>query len=55
MNLPKGCAFASRCDQAMKICLTEVPEEIRINDKHIASCWMNVKKVYDEAKEEETK
>ena len=53
LNLPAGCAFASRCDCAMKICLTEHPEEIRINDQHIAACWMNVKKVYDEAKEGE--
>ena len=53
LNLPAGCAFASRCDCAMKICLTEHPEEIRMNDKHIAACWMNVKKVYDEAKEGE--
>ena len=43
LNLPKGCAFASRCDQAMKICLTDQPEEIEINPNHRAACWMNVK------------
>ena len=53
-NLPKGCAFASRCDHCMKICLTEQPEEVRVNDSHIASCWMNVKQVYDEAQKEGT-
>lgn len=53
-NLPKGCAFASRCDRCMKICLTEQPEEVRVNDSHIASCWMNVKQVYDEALKEGT-
>ena len=53
-NLPKGCAFASRCDRCMKICLTEQPEEVRVNDFHIASCWMNVKQVYDEAQKEGT-
>ena len=53
-NLPKGCAFASRCDRCMKICLTEQPEEVRVNDSHIASCWMNVKQVYDEAQKEGT-
>ena len=53
-NLPKGCAFASRCDRCMKICLTEPPEEVRVNDSHIASCWMNVKQVYDEAQKEGT-
>ena len=53
-NLPKGCAFASRCDRCMKICLTEQPEEVRVNDSPIASCWMNVKQVYDEAQKEGT-
>ena len=48
-NMPKGCAFASRCDNCMKICLNELPDELDINDFHKASCWMNVKQVYDEA------
>ncbi len=51
-NMPKGCAFASRCDHCMKICLEQLPEEVRVNDSHIASCWMNVKQVYDEAAKE---
>ena len=51
-NMPKGCAFASRCDRCMKICLTELPEEVSVNDSHKASCWMNVKQVYDEAAKE---
>ena len=49
-NMPKGCAFASRCDNCMKICLNELPEELEINEFHKAACWMNVKRVYDEAK-----
>ena len=53
-NLPAGCAFASRCDHCMKICLTDQPEEVRVNDSHIASCWMNVKQVHDEAQKEGT-
>lgn len=48
LNMPKGCAFCPRCDGAMKICLSEVPEEIRIGPTHLASCWMNVKKMYEE-------
>lgn len=48
-NMPKGCAFASRCDKAMKICLEQLPEEYSINDHHMASCWMNVRDVYMEA------
>ena len=49
LNLPKGCAFASRCDKAMKICLNDMPEELNINAQHKAACWMNVKEVYDNA------
>ena len=52
LNLPKGCAFAARCDKAMKICLADLPEEIPINDEHKASCWMNVKSVYEETEKE---
>ena len=48
LNLPKGCAFASRCDRAMKICLSEHPEEIRVNENHIAACWANVLQMYQE-------
>ncbi|SDB52630.1 oligopeptide transport system ATP-binding protein [Pseudobutyrivibrio sp. YE44] len=48
LNMPEGCAFCPRCDEAMKICLNQVPEELRISDSHLASCWMNVKKLYEE-------
>ena len=51
LNMPKGCAFCPRCEAAMKICLDEVTQEIRMRDPHLASCWMNVKKMY-EAQEE---
>ena len=53
LNLPKGCAFASRCDRAMKICLEQPPEEVRVNDSHIAACWNNVKRMMVEAKDGE--
>ena len=43
LNMPAGCPFAPRCDAAMKICLRERAERMRINDNHLASCWMNVK------------
>jgi oligopeptide transport system ATP-binding protein len=49
LNLPKGCAFASRCDKAMRICLSDMPEELNINAQHKAACWMNVKEVYANA------
>lgn len=47
LNMPKGCAFCPRCDAAMKVCLTEKPEEILIDGVHSASCWMTVKKLYE--------
>ena len=43
LNMPKGCPFAPRCENAMKICLTKMPERMQINDDHQATCWMNVK------------
>ena len=52
--MPKGCPFAPRCDNAMKICLTQRADRMIINDAHFASCWMNVKQVYDEAQKEGT-
>ena len=52
LNMPKGCAFCTRCDEAMKICLTEQPDELTINADHVASCWMNVKEAYEEAGKE---
>ena len=47
LNLPKGCAFAARCDHAMKICLEQPPEEVRVNDFHIAACWNNVRQMME--------
>lgn len=43
LDMPKGCPFAPRCEKAMKICLTDRPEEIVINGSHRAACWMNIK------------
>ena len=47
LNMPKGCPFAPRCDAAMKICIRESCERIRINEDHSAGCWMNVKEAVD--------
>ena len=43
LNMPQGCPFAPRCDNAMKICLRERCPRMEINEDHMASCWMNVK------------
>ena len=42
LNLPKGCPFAPRCDAAMKICISTMPETMTINENHKATCWVNV-------------
>jgi len=42
LNMPGGCAFAPRCDRAMKVCLTEHPQEVWVATDHLASCWVNV-------------
>ena len=47
LNMPKGCPFAPRCEAAMKVCLTQRPERMLINDDHASACWMNVKKGVD--------
>ena len=50
LNMPAGCPFAPRCDNAMKICLKENARRMVINDDHFASCWMNVKKAMEEGR-----
>ncbi len=48
LNMPKGCAFCARCENALKICLEEVPPEMEMPDGHYASCWINVKRQLEE-------
>ncbi|MGI6691277.1 MAG: ABC transporter ATP-binding protein [Christensenellales bacterium] len=43
LNMPKGCPFAPRCEKTMKICLTQRPGRMMINEYHYAECWVNVK------------
>ncbi|MDD4089035.1 MAG: ABC transporter ATP-binding protein [Tissierellia bacterium] len=43
LNLPDGCPFAPRCENAMKVCLTVNPVELKIEGKHNSRCWMNVR------------
>ncbi len=43
LNPPKGCPFASRCDNCMQICLREKAPVMYFGDIHYTSCWMNQK------------
>ncbi len=40
LNLPKGCAFAPRCESCMKVCINHMPEEHSTEDGHKVSCWL---------------
>lgn len=37
---PKGCAFASRCKNCMKICKEHQPPEFNVSDSHYSACWL---------------
>ena len=43
LNMPKGCPFAPRCENAMKICLTQRPGVMELGGSHTSACWMNYK------------
>ena len=47
LNMPAGCPFAPRCDNAMKICTRQACERMEINAEHQAACWMNVKNMIE--------
>lgn len=44
-NLPGGCIFRDRCDQAMPRCVTDVPALERLGEGHLAACWLNQEEV----------
>lgn len=43
-NMPNGCKFAPRCNQAMSICHQESPPTVKISATRQCSCWLYVKK-----------
>lgn len=42
VDINNGCAFCSRCKNAMEICLTDTPVESKFSDTHKAWCFMNI-------------
>ena len=40
LNPPKGCPFAPRCANCMKICLDRQPAFAEISDTHFSKCWL---------------
>ena len=47
---PSGCPFVDRCDKAMRICKTSMPQETVLSETHTSACWLNEKKRREEAK-----
>ena len=43
LKMPAGCAFAPRCEKAMKLCLEGHAPEVWVGKDHLAACWMNFK------------
>ena len=49
--LPKGCAFSSRCQKCMEICIEQYPEEVHADETgHAASCWNMIRRLHEEGK-----
>ncbi len=40
LNPPVGCPFASRCENAMKICQTNMPPHFVPDKNHQSACWL---------------
>ncbi|USG67397.1 ABC transporter ATP-binding protein [Brevibacillus ruminantium] len=40
LSPPKGCAFAARCEHAMKICVQFSPPPVSLSDSHRVACWL---------------
>ena len=47
LNVPEGCPFAPRCENAMKVCLHRFCPWIQVGEGHGATCWVNVKEAFD--------
>ena len=43
LNPPKGCGFAPRCSNCMKLCLTHKPEKNQYEGVHYARCFIQQK------------
>lgn len=41
LNLPKGCAFVTRCPEAMRICQDYMPPATEFSSTHKCHCWLH--------------
>ena len=47
LNIPSGCPFSPRCEDAMKVCLRQYCPWITVGEGHGATCWVNVKERWE--------
>ncbi|MDO4500064.1 MAG: ABC transporter ATP-binding protein [Erysipelotrichaceae bacterium] len=52
LNMPKGCPFAPRCQNAMKICINNCPELEEVGPNHFAKCFINLKEAIEKGEVE---
>ena len=48
LDPPKGCPFAPRCDNCMRVCINNMPEYTQINDDHYSACWLLQKEEFEQ-------
>lgn len=41
LNPPAGCAFASRCENCMKVCHEKLPPDYTVGENHMSACWLH--------------
>ena len=39
-NIPKGCAFHTRCGAAMDVCSSRIPPSVELEQRKNVSCWL---------------
>lgn len=42
LNMPKGCAFAPRCDNALRACINKKPFVVQVGEVHKTMCWKTI-------------
>jgi oligopeptide transport system ATP-binding protein len=51
LNPPKGCPFAPRCGNCMKICLRAMPPYTYLDDVHYSACWLLQKAEFEKSEQ----
>jgi len=49
LNLPKGCKFVTRCDEARKICFDKEPDYVNLENGRKVRCWKYIGAGYYES------